>query len=513
MAAPADSMIPFLRAALVPPHTAGEVEKHVLAALQLAKFRSSETFRERQKDLADFYDDNFVDHMTTLVSQIYARAKDRINHNLKGHRYLAVVKMMTDTLAVIFHQPPETWLEQDGARLDEAHPEVQQWRRDQKTVRFGTTLKTLDRVRVLHKTALLEVKWVRDELRWEIVRPHRVRLNQDLADPTDIRYAPSVHVELPQPIDSFGATPPVLWESWLRTPDGRWLMFLHDEAGRPYDNPLFPRTQFVDGNPYGLHPFTVWRDGEPRDGSFFVSERDSWWSEQRWVNTSVIDIARTLRVQAFGIPFLKNWASEDQAPTIAPDEPIISNHRDADFTFVAPKTNLPELEAGLDNALRRHAVAENLPAETWSGAGATRNLGALQMLRLPLEERRKDGLEPSAHALDRTFEITKIVGNHHRARGATWRAPYSPNTRLGVAFAELPEVTDAQQETLVLAFEYAAGLSTPVDTIMSRRKCSRERALEIWRTNREMNQDLTVSTSVAAPAPKTPPSQQQDETR
>lgn len=491
-------------------------EEAVQESLRAAKAASLEVYRNRQSDLASYSDDDFADSMRKLVHAVYTRARDRINGSnepdargnpatiglLPGHRYLPIVRMMARTLAVVFHTPPDAFLHRSGKRLDPSEPEAIQWERDKRDLQWGTTLQALDLATVVHRTVMLRTAFVRGKMRWIVVRPHRCYVLQDVYDPTSIDYAAAIHVELPQPTQSPVHAQPVLYESWFcrqESPQAQaqWATTITDENGRAYDSPLFPGVS-DHANPYGCHPFTVWRDGSPREGEFWLHERESWWTEQRWLNLCLMDLARVLRVQSFGIPVLTNSEGGNTDPTISPDEPLCLM-RDQTFNFATPVTNLDQLERAIDNALRRHAVAEDLPAETWTGAGATRNLGALKLLREPLERRRTERLEAYDTAMRQQWRVHRTVANYHQAHGAA-RTRYGDDLELVVQYAPLPEVVDPFQDIQVEQHLLATGQLTIPQKLATARRIDLAAATKEWRANLATNAELPAPVKVAPPA-------------
>ena len=141
-------------------------------------------------------------------------AKD---HN--GARLFGFVQMIVQSLATIFHAPPETYLTRNGQRLPEDDPEVQQWRAD--SIDLAGTLSQLDRWAVLFRPVLCPPAWVGGGMRWLLFPPYQVsHVETSQIDPTEIGTADWVTVELAQRWNK-----PSTFVTW--TPDA---MFHHSES-------------------------------------------------------------------------------------------------------------------------------------------------------------------------------------------------------------------------------------------------------------------------------------------
>jgi len=474
--APAN-VIPFIANALRQRERAtGLLEADIVEGLRQAKAAQGARYRDVQRDLHFFAGDAFSDHMQKLVQRLYARKAERWNTDFAYHRYLNVVAMQQRTLAVMAHQTPSTHLvDAAGARLPEDDPNVMLWRKDERDLRFGSVIKSIDRDTVLHRTLVVQAAWVKGRMRWLRHMPQNVRIVQDIDDPTRLPDAPVISVGLANTHDSAQAEP-ALWSTWIVDPDGLRRHYLHDANGALYEETLTPDKSGL--NPYRMHPFAVWHDGEPAEGEFFLPPRESWWSEQRWINRAMMGLAHTMDFQTFAVPWLKHWAGEDPSPTISPDEPIVTQGDRASFSFVTADTNVEEMEGIIENALRRTAVSEGMPPDMWSIDLAARSMAALKLGRQHLNERREDRVSDYGYFIDETWQAHVAVANYHRPQ-----QKYADGVRLVVEWQPIPLPVDRFQEAQARTLDYQSGLSNPIDDIMRRDRVDRDEATERHRRN------------------------------
>lgn len=485
----AENVVPFLRAALqrpVPQALFDPVASQiVVGALQAARAASDSAYRDRQEEIESFYQGDFLADNETLVRILFKTDADRLNEEYAGHDALNVIAMMTRTLAVVFHREPETYLRyrlgrpMAGQRLPETDPRVQQWRRDAVDLALGATLKQLDGYVVRFRTVVCQVEWRKGKVRWTPRLPHRTYIAQDPSDPSRIEDALAISVALPQPTSVLNVPQPLQYQTWFRQGADAWRMYLHDLGGTLYTNSLFPDHV----NRYGLYPFVVFRDSLPEDGAFWLPERQDWWSKQRQINMALIDLWNIMHHQGFSTPVFERWAGERQGMAYGPGIPVVIE-ADGRFTWQTPQPNLDALEQLVENSLRRAAVAEGLPSDTWTKDGATRNLGALKLLRQPLEERRKErqGLyDPALRAL---WDRHVVVTDFHAAEGG--RVRYGPDVELEVIYPPLPEPGDRFQDAQALEAMYRNGTASPLDTLMAEHGCTRERAAAMHAENLAM---------------------------
>ena len=469
----------------------------VLEALREAKRQQGEHFRTIQSQLADFAGRAFSEHIKSLVSAVYKRRAERWNNGLAYHRYLAMVTMMEQTLAVMALRAPETYLTQNGQRLPENHPEVAMWREDERSVKLGKTLRALDRRVVRHRTMLLEVAWVKGAPRWLHHSPHLTHVVQDVTEPDAIAEVPFIFTTQTRPTDSLVVQRlhHVMWSFDHET--GQYGAMLYDENGNEIVGGIGIEGAEDGRNPYGMHPFSVWRDEEPEEGEFWLPPREDWWTLQRWVCRMLMVMSHGADFQGFAVPVLKRWnAEEEKSPTISPDEPITTVGPEAEVEFKLPPTNLPQLLDLLEANLRMAAVAEGMPSDLWSQETGSHSFAGLRLQRHRLEERRQDHESDYNDSLREHWRAHKTVCNYHRPRRR-----YSDSTELHAAWRPVELPFDPFQDAQRRETEYRAGTLTPVDTLMERDSTlTREAAEELHERNLAINAKLQLGSPVAATA-------------
>jgi hypothetical protein len=352
------------------------------------------------------------------------------------------------------------------------------------------------------RTILGEVTWMRGRIRWLGHAPYTFRVDQGLEDPSSIEDAEAVHVELPNPVDTVGKVAPPRWWSWTREvqPDGsnRWGSYYHD-GSKALENPLFRD----NSNPYGLLPFAVLRDREPPAGEFFLPAREVLLKAQYWVNTLLTDERWGLIFGIHNVPVFKGLDDPDLAPKLDPGRPLwsTSNNPDFDMNFRSPTPNLAEARKSLEDFLRMYAVSEGMPADIWSGQGATRNLAAKKMDAHALMLRREARMSTYREFISRMWAIHTEVTRVHRGKDI-YRG-----IDLEVSYADIPYPEDPQSEALLIQAELAMDLTNPVEVLMKRRGITRDKAEELLAENRRLNAALPgrQAPTLASATPNTPP--------
>lgn len=444
--------------------------------------------------LANRYERDVKDRIAVTHPE---RARDWNKGNNSGHRYVPLVRMLAERLAVAFHAPPDLVLvDAAGDRLPDDHPEVVQWAKDQRDARLDVVLKQLNVWDVTLGQCLVSPSLVRDKIKWKLHAPTEVLVDQDPLEPEEIESARHIHVELRQPETSTGymtADGPTsalrtegaaqkLYLTWRRASslsatgveEGvHWECWAHDSAGNRARNPLF-----IDGvNHYGLHPFVVFRGGDaPLPGDFWIEPREDWVHAQLATCLKLMDMDYSLRYGIHQQPVIKGTTVDGNDIVFGPDRPI-RLEIEGSLDFLAPEVDLSECRETMQQDLRIMAVAESLPSDTFESGGSSRQLAAKKMEAFALISRQLGVLPAYRADMERTFEVHKAVGNYWATD--LKRTRYSDTTRLQTRFADLPWPDDRFQQTQADSTKIQQGVLDTADIIARDKKVDRTTAQQI----------------------------------
>ncbi len=452
----------------------------VIDALMRAKQNADLSRRELWQALHGFLDGDHRAELEARLRILYPKVAPQWNTSEAGHRYFPLIPMYADRLSVVFHRCPDTYLvDANGDRLED---EVQQdqWRQDVKDIKLGMKLQTLERwVNSGMGQALTQVVIRKDKIKWEVLAPYQVWVDQDPEEPSELDGAQHLQVILPQRNDSLmpGDAADDLYMTWqkvdARNEWGRitgtdWFCWLHDEAGGLKRNPLFPDNI----NRYGMHPFAVWRTAEPPSGDFWLEPNKGWYHQQLAADIKFCDLDHHLRHQIHSQMLAKGIPRSEMET--GPDRALHTMETDASLEFVTPDPRLELLIDGFNFDLRASAVAESLPPDTWEPNSSTRNLAAKQLEQAALEVRRARVVPFYLDALAQTFEIHKAVGNFWA--NELNRTRYAEAVGLGVELAPIPKVVDRFQDTQANTIDIQQGVTSPVEIRMRREGITRQEA-------------------------------------
>jgi len=464
----------------------------VVQGFELAKQNADLDRRALQQALHGFLDGDHRSELEARLAELYPKTAPAWNSNEAGHRYFPLVSMYADRLSVVFHREPETFIVgPDGQRLPDTHPQQLQWKSDRKALNLGITLQTVERwINSGMRQVLLSPCIRKDRIKWEVIAPYQAYVTQDVEEPGEIEGAELVQISLPQPNDSHGNQVEDLLLTWQRVDvrDERgvisgtqWFTWLHEESGVLKQNPLFADNV----NRYGLHPFSVWRDGPVAPGDFWLDPKKGWYHQQLATDIKFCDMDHHLRHQIHSTRLVRG-VTDAKVLEHGPDVSITTMETDASVEFSTPDPRINLLIDAINFDLRASAVAENLPADTFEARSSTRNLAAKQLEQAALEVRRERVVPFYLTALERTFEIHKRVSNYWAS--SLKRTRYDEGVTLGVELAPIPKVVDRFQDTQANTVDIQHNITSPVDVVMRREGVTRseaERRLEARKADNE----------------------------
>lgn len=386
------------------------------------------------------------------------------------YRYYPWVRLVASTLGVAFHRPPELYLHRgDYVPLPDTDPQVRQWRLDEKTIKLQQKLPAVEAMVIVLGQAVVMPAWRRGKLRWDVFAPYEVRALPDPSDPSEWESCLDIQVELRRPTTSQSLGLTREWLSWSRTEEAagdKHHVHMVDANGS-----LSSTNLFADGatvNEYGVLPAVLWQFEAPEGGELFVAPDEVMLRFQSALNVKITDIDYGLLYQAHPQAVEFGQPQDAGRPMVGPQS--VRRYQDKgtdDFQYRTPPLNIVEARNNAEWGMTTYAVARGFPPDTFSPNSSTRNLAAKQheALRLETEQLRVRPLV--VDALERTFEVHKVVGNYWAQRGGVARVPYDPDVRLGVNLAPLPRVVDAAQGEQVAASHRAVGLSSTLEQEMT----------------------------------------------
>lgn len=414
--------------------------------------------------------------------------------NGQGYRFIDLVAMIADRLAVTFALPPETYLHRgDGTALPETDPQVRQWRADEKHLKLSELLQDLESRLVVLRQLAVSPSWINGKISWKVYAPYELAVEPDPADPSELTLARTVALE----VRDYGAGGGTAYPSWLKwTYNGTaWGYEWVDNGGQP--RKTSGPTLFADGvNGYGRHPVVLWRYRQPRNGDVFVAPDEPLLHIAVGVNIAITDLFWGLKYQVHpqGVEYGK---SKDSSPLFGPDTVRRYNSKSEEgFEFVTPDLNVAEYRESIEWALRMHTVALGLPPDTFSPNSSTRNLGAKQEEAHQLHIRRRKKQPTLVDYLQQTFDAHRAVGNYWADKGEP-REKFDDDLQLGVYLMPVPQVTDRAQGVQATQSEQAENLTSPVEREMLASGSTREAAAA--RIEQRKAENERFSSGAAAP--------------
>ena len=461
----------------------------VINALRRSTYDDDQRRRYYWRALHGFLHGVHREHLEKRLAITHPKVSQLWNKEESGHRYFPLIQLYADRLAVVFNRPAEFWLiGEDGERLPESDPRVQQWRRDEEDAEIDVTLQEVERQIITLNQTFVEPAWCKGKMRWLVRAPYEMHVDPDPEDPAGLDGAPHVSVELPQNIDALNSTPVSYYMTWRRVDNrdqagritgSRHEVFVHDLHGNQLQNSLFPDNV----NHYGAHPIVVWRGGKkPPAGTFWLPANIGWYHQQVSADISLCDLDYIMRYQAHSVAVARGGMDVEFIET-GPASLIKTADTDFDFQFVTPDPNIAELIDAFNMNLRTSAVAESLPPDVWQADSTVRNLGAKQLEQLSLKMRRQRVVPAYMRALRKTFAAHKRVADYWANSGAD-RVELG-NVRLGVGLAAIMDAEDRFQSTQAALIEMSQlGLDNPVDSLMRRHGITRSDAERMYERNK-----------------------------
>lgn len=390
-----------------------------------------------------------------------------------GYRYFPLVRMIAQTLAVAFHRPADTYLHRgDDKPLPATDPQVIQWRIDQEQIRLPQKTKHIEELCIALGNAVVQPAWMNGEMRWHVFAPYECVVLPSEDEPTELRRALSVQVEIRRPRTVLASALERRWLAWEFDGDA-WSVCIRNQVGLAQ-----PTQLFEDGvNPYGRHPLVLWQFEEPPGGELWVAPDEVLLQKQRAINIGITDLSHGMKYCSHPQWVEYGQSKDGKEPIFGPGR-LRQFHdiRESKLEAVTPQLNTEIQRDTIEWDLQMYAVSLGFPPDTFTANSSTRNLGAKQHEAQRLQMRR-ESIYPAARAqLAETFAVHRTVANYWTRRGGTGRTLYDDDVRLGVNLMPVPIVSDRLQELQAQDLEEKAGLTSPIEREMEASGVSRDAA-------------------------------------
>lgn len=409
--------------------------------------------------------------------------------------FLPFIPRVIDLVSTLFHRPPVLRGTIDGKEVTgQDQAKVQELLSETKFARKG---KAAQKRAAAFRVVFAMPRWFRNRISIDLINPDKLYVEEDPLNPGVFEDCLAVAHRLPETADGIVVSQ-TKWLVWERAPqaDGtsKWWVFYCDANGRVLPNPYFSDNI----NPYVCFPHVPLYCAEW--DQIFPPVDDSLVNAQVSLNLAWTHIMSLVR-RAGGTPFFAGFQDKinnDFEILLGENHAVNSPNPDAKFSYVEMRAQFSELIATATHKLKLDATFRGIPGDAFdvSTSSAIDALSAASkaMDRLDLIEVRQDQETIWEEQLEELWESVVTVWNAHCLPSQK----INPEIELSVTWAQ-PELPVSRQEQAQAAqIEIKENISTPVDFIQARDKCSREKALEIYEANKEIN-GATAMPTVAPP--------------
>lgn len=358
--------------------------------------------------------------------------------------FFNIVKKIIKNLALVYIEPPKREVEgfeQDKALFDELARDCE----------LSQVMKDASKLCKLLKTVLIRPVWRNGGLELDIIPPHLVDVETG-DSPKDLKEVLITHYP------ESGRTEETTFTHW--TP--KRIATLDWRGSKVTEEP----------NPYGILPFVPLWDGRPLD-TFWLQGGDDLIAIQDALNLELTELLHTLRLQGFGIPWIKGGdlgAVIGFGPGRAVGVP-----EGGDFGFAAPDAPIEAVVKVVDFMVKQAAITNGLSAASMSieaqdESGLSKLVGNRELM-----EMRADDVELWRGYERRVFDVARTVWNYHNPG-----RKLSEGASLKVDFYDLAAPISEAEKRANWEADLAMGVISPVDVLMERNPDlkTREDALE-----------------------------------
>lgn len=374
----------------------------------------------------DFYRDNQTDYLLARIKARYSQQswKDFYLFSIN------LVRKITDKRAMVYMEPPVRTFEGMNQETGD------QFYRD---MAANITLKKANRYTRLFKTTALKVGWNGNAPTLSVVTPNI--LDAFYSDP-----------EIP---DRIIVTNPGKTEQETTYSDWTSTEFVKRNA---QFHPVQNKGNGKNINPYGIIPFVPCFDYAP-DDEFFLRGGDDLFDAQNAVNVALVNLWRTVEVQAHGQPYIIG-SNDDEQITTGPSTVIKLPHK-GEFGFAAPNGPIEETLKAIEFVIKQTAVANDLAANVFELDPKAESGAAKRAEQSDLIEARKDDVELWRSYERKLFEVIKRVVNTHKP-GAI-----PEDATVAIDFGEIADPVSEKDRMAGYRQRLDMGVWSPVDVLMA----------------------------------------------
>lgn len=417
--------------------------------------------------------------------------------------FVPLITRFCELQGTLFHRPPT--LRPKIAGQDAPASEAAKVASLLKTVRFNHRGKSAQQKAMAVKVVFAVPRFFRGRDYLDIVDPCDLYVEEDPLNPGVFADALAIAHRLPETADGIELTA-TKWLVWTREPQlngpDQWRVYYCDHAGRQIPNPYYPD----DINPYGRYPHVPLYAADSE--RIFPVLDDTLLNAQVAVNLAWTHIVSLIR-RAGGTPFFAGFFASGDKPLemiMGENHPVIANDPAAKFEWVELKADLNQIIGATTQYMKLQAGMRGIPTESMD-IEAARAIDALSaaskaMDRLDLMEVRQDQEALWADQIQELWQSILTVHNTH----ATPANQIDPNIELEVVWSQPELPVNRNEQAQAAQIEIGLGISSAIDIIMARDKCSRAEAEVTFRANLALRDEAKQ----AEPAPAKPETQTDD---
>jgi len=414
--------------------------------------------KERKEETTkriSFYHDQQLDRLSEQLDTLFSDPSNMVQVELN------IVKKIINNLSQVYREPPSRTV--DGTDRD---AEIYQTITEQCSL--DLKMKQASRYTKLLKTILLRPVWRNDHIDLDLLCGNILDIETG-DSPEDLQRIL---------ITDYGSS--------NKIEDIEYSLWTADTFQR-----LDYRGSILDEqpNPYRVLPFIPVFDYMPTGSQFWLGGGDDIISLQESINMALTDLLFLMRMQAFGVGYVKSSSPGGGSVRVDPGT-LIELPTDGEIGFKAQQAEIEQVLAAIDKLVKWACVSNGLSAGSMS-TDPTEQSGVAKIVdNKELSELRLDDIALFRSYEKKLFDLMRTVWNVHNPK-----QKLSEKATLAIDFYDpSPKVSPKEQaETWNMLLEM--GIATAVDVIMERNKDlkTREDALSFLMQLQEENRALNIA--------------------
>lgn len=391
-----------------------------------------------QEKRLDYYQDGQLPYLEAIIRGRYEEPEEF------QPVFVNVLKKIIKNLALVYIEPPKREIEgteQDKELFEQIARECE----------LSQAMKDASKLCKLLKTVLIRPVWRNGRLDLDILPPHLVDVETG-DSPKELRE--------------------VLVTIYPESGREEEITFRHWTPARIVTLDWRGKEIAEEPNPYGILPFIPLWDGRPLD-TFWLQGGDDLMAIQEALNLELTELLHTLRLQGFGIPWVKG-GDLGQIIAFSPGQ-AVAVPEGGDFGYAAPDAPIEPVVKVIDFMAKQAAISNGLSAASMSVEAQDESGLAKLVSNRELMEMRADDIELWRGYERQVFDVIRTVWNQHNPG-----RKLSEGAALKVDFYDLSAPISEAEKRANWEADLAMGIISPVDVLMERNPDikSREEALE-----------------------------------